>query len=101
MKKYFVYILECSDKTLYTGYSTDIEKRLKKHNDGKGAKYTRGRRPCKLKWFQQFETKSEALKMEHKIKKMNRKNKLLLFVKSTNFSIGTSTSTTSISTFLP
>jgi len=81
LKKYFVYILECFDKTLYTGYSVDVQKRLKKHNDGKGAKYTRGRRPCKLKWSQEFATKSEALKVENQIKKLSRKAKLLFMQK--------------------
>ena len=76
--KYYVYILECSDKTLYTGYTTNLNNRIKAHNEGKGAKYTRGRTPVKLIWSTKFSTLSEALKKEIKIKKLNKTQKLLL-----------------------
>ncbi|MBP6857821.1 MAG: GIY-YIG nuclease family protein [Candidatus Pacebacteria bacterium] len=76
---YFVYILECKDKTLYTGSTNDIEKRLETHNLGKGAKYTRGRLPVKLKYNEAFETKGEALKRESEIKKLNKIQKVDLF----------------------
>lgn len=75
--EHFVYILECSDKTLYIGYTNDLEKRVLAHNTlNTGAKYTRGRRPVKLKYFEKFETKSLALKREAVLKKMTRKEKI-------------------------
>ncbi len=75
MKMYYVYILECADKTLYTGYTDDIEKRIKVHNRGKGAKYTRARLPVTLVYFEEVETKSNALSREYSIKKMTRRQK--------------------------
>ena len=75
---YFVYILECSDKTLYTGYTDHLDKRVKKHNSGKGAKYTRGRGPVKLVYFEWKPTKSLALRREREIKKLRREEKLKL-----------------------
>ncbi len=74
-KKNCVYILECNDGTLYTGWTNDIDKRLKAHNEGKGAKYTRGRRPLKLVYIENLESKSEALTRENKIKAMTRNEK--------------------------
>lgn len=71
-----VYILECSDGTLYTGWTNNLEKRIKDHNAGKGAKYTKYRLPCKLVYFQKFETKSEALSQEYKLKRLSRKEKI-------------------------
>ena len=62
--KAYMYVLECADGSLYTGYTTDIEKRLKTHNAGKGAKYTKSRRPVILVYSEQYETKSEALRRE-------------------------------------
>ena len=84
----FVYILECKDGTFYTGYTTDLKSRFEKHNSGWGAKYTRGRIPVKLVYFEIVETKSEALKREIKIKKMNRlrKEKLVLNFDKSKFS---------------
>ncbi len=78
----YTYILTCSDGTLYTGWTTDIEKRVEKHNSGKGAKYTSGRRPVKLEYFEKFETKQEAMKREYAIKKLSRKEKLKLIAGS-------------------
>ena len=79
---YFVYLLECSDKTLYCGYTTDLKKRVESHNNSKtGAKYTAGRRPVVLKYFEEFETLSEALKREWEIKKLSRGEKEDLIVK--------------------
>ena len=69
------YILECRDKSLYTGWTNNIEKRLKEHNEGKGAKYTRGRRPVKLVYLEIFDTKEEAMRREFFIKRMGRKEK--------------------------
>ena len=75
----FVYILECSDKTLYAGWTNNMEKRLQEHNEGKsGAKYTRGRRPVRLVYREPCPTKSDALKRERAIKKLSRAQKLLL-----------------------
>ncbi len=78
MDKHYTYILECKDHTLYTGYTTDLERRLKVHNDGKGAKYTRIRRPVKLVYHEIFDNKSEALKREYALKQLTRKQKLAL-----------------------
>lgn len=76
---FFVYILECADSTLYTGYTNNLEKRLFEHNNAKiGAKYTKNRRPVKLKYYEGFKTKGESLKREHQIKKLKRQDKLEL-----------------------
>lgn len=75
---FYCYIIECADKTLYTGYTNNLVKRLEKHNSGKGAKYTRGRRPCKLMYYEQYPTKSEAMSREYAIKQLSREQKLKL-----------------------
>ena len=76
---YFVYILECSDKTLYTGIATDIQRRLDEHNNSdKGAKYTKIRRPLKLVYTEESENRSSASKREYEIKKLSREKKLEL-----------------------
>jgi putative endonuclease len=75
---WFVYILECFDKTLYTGSTNDLQARLDKHNSGKGAIYTRGRLPVILLKSFEVESKSEALKLEYKIKQLSREEKLNL-----------------------
>ena len=72
------YIVECSDGTLYTGWTNDIEKRMKAHNQGQGAKYTRGRIPVELVYLESFETKQEAMKREAHIKRLKRRDKLAL-----------------------
>lgn len=74
-KKYYTYVLICSDNTLYTGFTTDITKRIKTHNSKKGAKYTRTRIPVKLIYYEVFDDKSSALKKERVIKKMKRQVK--------------------------
>ncbi|MDR1620629.1 MAG: GIY-YIG nuclease family protein [Clostridiales bacterium] len=71
-KRYYTYMLECGDNSLYTGYTTDIKKRLFTHNRGAGAKYTRGRLPVKLVYIKGFETKSEAQAYEARIKRLTR-----------------------------
>lgn len=71
----YTYILECSDRSFYTGWTNDIEKRLRAHNEGKGAKYTKGRGPVKLVYIEEFETKEEAMSREYAIKQMSRKEK--------------------------
>jgi putative endonuclease len=73
--KYFVYIVICSDKTLYTGYTNNIDKRIDIHNKGKGAKYTKTRRPVWLVYKEEFKTKSDAMKREYQIKQLSRKEK--------------------------
>ena len=73
--KNYVYILECKDKSLYTGWTNDLEARLKAHNDGIGAKYTRGRTPCAMVYYEEFETKIEAMKREYQIKHLTKKQK--------------------------
>ncbi|MEZ3486537.1 MAG: GIY-YIG nuclease family protein [Lachnospiraceae bacterium] len=77
----YTYILRCRDGTLYTGWTNDIEKRMKAHNEGKGAKYTRARRPVKLVYCEEFETKAEAMKRECAIKRMRREAKERLIMK--------------------
>jgi len=74
----YVYILECADNTLYTGYTNNLERRINLHNSGKGAKYTRGRTPVKLRYFEEYQTKSEAMKREYAIKQLRRQDKLKL-----------------------
>ena len=77
--KYYVYILECADGTLYTGYTTDVQRRLKEHNESDlGAKYTKARRPCRLFWSKELPSKSEAMKEEYRIKHLSRDEKLKL-----------------------
>ncbi|KNF09150.1 GIY-YIG domain-containing protein [Gottschalkia purinilytica] len=75
----YVYILECKDGTLYTGWTTNIEERVKKHNEGKGAKYTRGRTPVELRYLEILETKQDAMRREYEIKKLSRQDKKRLF----------------------
>lgn len=76
---YFVYILSCSDKTLYTGIAKDVNKRLVEHNSSdKGAKYTRVRRPVELVYKEKLEDRSSACKREYEIKKLSREKKLSL-----------------------
>ena len=74
----FVYILKCNDDSLYTGWTNDLDKRIKAHSNGKGAKYTRGRGPVELVYLEEFDTKQEAMSKEAKIKRLTRKEKLLL-----------------------
>ena len=78
---YYVYIVKCSDSSLYCGYTNDIEKRIKTHNSGLGAKYTKSRLPVSLVYFEMAETKSDALKREAAIKKLTKKQKLVLISK--------------------
>lgn len=72
---HYVYMIECADDTLYTGYTTDVERRIKEHNQGQGAKYTRGRGPVKLCYQEEFASRSRAQKREYKIKQLTRKQK--------------------------
>lgn len=74
----YTYILKCSDNTLYTGWTNDLEKRLKAHNAGKGAKYTKTRLPVEIVYYESFENKIDAMKREYAIKQLSRKEKLKL-----------------------
>lgn len=77
-REHIVYILKCKDETLYTGYTIDLEHRIKMHTDGKGAKYTRGRGPFEIVFIEKYPTKEEALQTEYKIKQLARIDKLQL-----------------------
>lgn len=77
-KAFYVYILKCNDGTLYCGYAVDLATRVKTHNDGRGAKYTKGRLPVSVVYSESFATKAEAMKREINIKKLSRAEKLKL-----------------------
>lgn len=74
----YTYLLRCADESLYCGWTNHLEERLHAHNQGKGAKYTKCRRPVELAYYETFETKEEAMKREAAIKKLTRKEKLNL-----------------------
>lgn len=78
---WWVYILECSDSTLYTGITNNLSRRLNEHKAGKGSKYTRGRTPVKLKNAWSYSTRGIASKVEYAIKKLTREEKLILCAK--------------------
>ena len=71
----YVYILRCRDDTFYCGRTTDITERIAAHNSGKGAKYTRSRRPVELVYYEEYDTKHEAMSREWHIKRMTREEK--------------------------
>jgi putative endonuclease len=75
MNKHFFYVLRCKDGSYYAGYTNNLELRVHKHNEGKGAKYTRGRGPVELIFSQVFESKTDALQAEYRFKQMRRKDK--------------------------
>jgi putative endonuclease len=79
---YYIYIAECADGTLYTGYTTDVESRVKTHNDGKGAKYTRSRLPVTIVYTEEYRSKSEAIRREIAIKRLRREKKIALITSS-------------------
>lgn len=74
----YVYIVECSDGTLYTGWTNNLKRRVEQHSNGSGAKYTRARRPVKLVYYEEFNEKRDAMKREYEIKTYSRNNKLEL-----------------------
>ena len=78
----YTYILTCSDGSLYCGWTNNLEKRLAAHNSGTASKYTRTRRPVELVYYEQFETKQEAMSREYHIKKLTREEKLKLIKQS-------------------
>ena len=71
----YTYIVKCSDGTFYTGWTNDLTCRMEAHNQGRGAKYTKARRPVTLIYYETFETKEEAMKREYAIKRLSRKEK--------------------------
>ncbi|TDM12338.1 GIY-YIG nuclease family protein [Macrococcus bovicus] len=75
MADHYIYILECADGTYYTGYTTDLDRRLNAHNKGKGAKYTRVRRPVRRLYEEVFPSKQEAMQREYAIKQLTRSQK--------------------------
>ena len=72
----YTYIVKCSDGSLYTGWTNDLEKRIRAHNDGKGAKYTKSRLPVVLAYYEEFQTKEEAMRREWEIKQLDREQKM-------------------------
>ena len=72
----YTYLLECSDGSLYCGWTNNLEKRVKAHNEGRGGKYTRSRLPVSLVYYEAYDTKKEAMQREWEIKRMSRKSKL-------------------------
>lgn len=73
--EHFFYVLECRDGSYYAGYTNDLERRLRVHNEGKGAKYTRGRLPVRYVYHETYETKRQAMQMEYQFKMLNRLQK--------------------------
>lgn len=71
----YTYIVKCGDGTFYTGWTTDLEKRIQTHNRGKGAKYTKSRLPVELVYYETHETKQEAMRREYAIKQMSHEDK--------------------------
>ncbi|WP_349669468.1 GIY-YIG nuclease family protein [Lacrimispora sp.] len=78
----YTYLVKCADNTLYCGWTNHLEKRIEAHNQGKGAKYTKTRRPVELVYYESYPTKEEAMRREVQIKKLSRKDKLFLIEKS-------------------
>jgi len=75
---HYVYLVRCADDSIYCGWTTDLKKRVRAHNSGQGAKYTRSRRPVKLVYAEEFEEKQEALSREWHLKRLSRAEKLRL-----------------------
>jgi putative endonuclease len=75
---WYIYIVQCSDKSLYVGYTNDVFRRIENHNAGRGAKYTRSRRPVQLIYSENYRTKSEAMRREWEIKQLTRRQKCKL-----------------------
>lgn len=81
-QRFYTYILTCADGSLYTGWTTDMERRLIAHNLGKGARYTRARLPVSIAGYWEFGSKSEAMRFEWDIKQMTRAQKMALLIRS-------------------
>ena len=82
MTVHWTYIVECSDGSFYTGYTTDVERRVAEHEAGEGAKYTRGRTPVELRYVEEFDSQSAAMAREHEIKQLSRAEKERLTAES-------------------
>jgi putative endonuclease len=81
-EKCYTYMVRCSDGTLYTGWTNNLEKRMEAHNSGRGAKYTKSRRPVELVYFEEFTQKSDAMSREARLKQLGRAEKLKLIAMS-------------------
>ena len=87
--RWYLYVLRCSDQSLYTGVTTDLDRRLREHNKTKrGAKYTRSRRPVNLVWSKEYPNRSAAQSAEYQFKKLLHKQKLEIISKNTNYTKG-------------
>lgn len=75
MQKYYAYLARCNDDTLYAGYTNNLEEREAKHNNGKGAHYTRIRRPIKIVYSEEFVNRSDAMKREYQLKQLKKEEK--------------------------
>ncbi len=80
--KNYIYILECGDKSLYTGWTNDLERRIKQHSRGRGGRYTRSHLPVRMVYCECFETRQEAMSREYAIKQMSKQEKLELINKA-------------------
>lgn len=78
MDQNYTYLLRCADGTFYCGWTNHLMERVRMHNEGRGAKYTRGRRPVELVYYEEFATRQEAMRREYAIKRLSRKDKQLL-----------------------
>jgi putative endonuclease len=87
-KKWFFYVLSCSDRTLYTGVTTDVARRVLEHNQKKGAKYTRGRTPVSLLYYREVQDRSTAQKLEASFKKLSREQKFKKLTKMVDEDMG-------------
>lgn len=78
MEQNYTYLLRCADGTFYCGWTNHLMERVRMHNEGRGAKYTRGRRPVELVYYEEFATRQEAMRREYAIKRLSRRDKQLL-----------------------
>ena len=85
MEKNYTYILECADKSLYCGWTNHLGERVAAHNAGRGAKYTKSRRPVTLVYFEEFATKQEAMRREWEVKRLSRSEKLALIARASRY----------------
>ena len=85
---HYMYVLQCNDGTYYTGYTNCLEKRISMHNEGKGAKYTRGRTPVTLIYYRVYSTKREAMQAEYQFKQLSRQEKEIEMKKECSNSCG-------------
>ena len=82
--KHYFYVLECSDNSLYAGYTNHLEKRIATHNTGKGAKYTKARGPVRCIYYETFETKQQAMRAEYAFKQLRRSDKIQYMRRATD-----------------